>query len=156
MPKFKFSLETVLRHRETLEQNEKDELFRRLYRFQTELGRRNELNARLVETVNELSLKRSANVDHNELNWHYLYIDRLSLEIKQSEKRLTELDKQVQAQKEAVIEATKKRKTISSLRSKKEKEFIFEVERQEQKDIDDLVVTRYAAKGLEASGTRKH
>jgi flagellar export protein FliJ len=149
-------LEAVLRHRETLEQNEKDELFRRLYRFQTEQGRRNELNARLTETVKELSLKRSANVDHNELNWHYLYIDRLSHEIKQSEKRLAELDKQVQAQKEAVIEATKKRKTISSLRSKREKEFIFEVERQEQKDIDDLVVTRYAAKGLEASGTRKH
>ena len=156
MPRFKFSLETVLRHRETLEQNEKDELFRRLYRFQTELGCRNELNARLTENVNELSLKRSVNVDHNELNWHYLYIDRLTLEIKQSEKRLAELDKQVQVQKEAVIEATKKRKTISSLKSKREKEFIFEVERQEQKDIDDLVVTRYAAKRLEASGTGNH
>jgi flagellar protein FliJ len=155
MHKFKFSLETVLRHRETLEQNEKDELLRRLYRFQTELGRRNELNSRLAATVNGLSLKRAANVDHNELNWHYLYIDRLAVEIKQSEKRLSELDKQVQEQKEAVIEATKKRKIISSLKSKKEKEFIFELERQEQKDIDDLVVTRYAKKELDSSGTRK-
>ena len=146
MPKFQFNLETLLRHREEIEQKEKDELLRLTYQYQTELNHRYGLSLKFRDTMEELSLQRSENRENQGLNLYYLYLNRLTLEIGQSEKRLAELQAQVQAQKEAVIEASKKRKALTSLRSKREKEFAAAVEKQEQKEVDDLVITRYGSR----------
>jgi flagellar protein FliJ len=143
LPKFRFSLETLLRHREDIEQREKEELLRLTYKYQIEVSNRNGLNARYQETTKEITEKSSVNANDPELNWFYLYLNRLTHEIKECEVRLAKLQSEVQTQKEAVIEASKKRKTLASLKTKREKEFIFEMEKQEQKEIDDLVVTRY-------------
>jgi len=144
--KFRFSLETLLRHREEIEQREKDELFRLNYKHQTELLHRDELGRKFKETMNELAEKRLQLIDHLELNWFYLYMNRLTHEIEESEKRLTQIEAEVQQQKKVVIDASKKKKVLSTLKDKKQREFIVEMERQEQKDIDELVVTRFAGR----------
>jgi flagellar protein FliJ len=156
LPRFKFSLETLLRHREDIEQKEKDELFKRNYRYQSELQHRDVLNDRHRETMNEIARKRNVNADNMELTLFYLYASRLVCEIKESEKRLVALQVQVQEQKDIVIEASKKRKVLASLRSKKEKEFVTAMDKQEQKEVDELVVTRYAAKELGNAETKKN
>jgi flagellar protein FliJ len=143
LPKFNFSLETLLRHRDDIEQKERDELLRLTYRFETELRHRDELTVKFRETMKELTLKRGENATDQDMNWFYRYLDRLTHEIGESEKCLTRLQSEVQTQKEVVIEASKKKKVLASLKSKKEKEFLVEVEKQEQKNIDDLVITRY-------------
>ncbi len=143
MPKFKFSLETLLRHREDIEQREKEELLRLTYKYQIEVSNHHGLNAKYQETTKEIARKSAANANDPELNWFYLYLNRLTQEIKGCEARLAKLQSEVQVQKDAVIEASKKRKTLASLKTKREKEFIFEMEKQEQREIDDLVVTRY-------------
>jgi flagellar FliJ protein len=144
LPKFIFSLETLLRYREDIEQRERDELMRLTYRYQMELNHRNGLNSRFQETMNEITLKFKENTINQELNWSYLYLNRLTHEINECERRLEKMRTEIQAQKEAVIEASKKKKILASMRTKKEKDFIAATEKQEQKDIDDLVVTRYA------------
>lgn len=155
MPRFLFSLETLLRHRENIEQKEQEELFRLNYRHQTELRHHDDLSLKYRETMNELALKQMEHSDHQELNWFYLYINRLTREIGESEKRLAQLEIEVQAQKEVVIEASKKRKVLASLRSKKEKEFVFATEKQEQKDVDDLVITRFTGRESDYQRARK-
>ncbi len=146
MPKFRFNLETLLRHREDLEQKERDALLRVNYKYETELRHRDGLVAKFRETMNELAQKQSSNMDPKELNWFHMYLHRLTHEIRESEKRLAVLEKEVQTQKEAVIEASKKKKVLASLKEKKAKEFTVEMDKQEQKEIDDLVVTRYSAR----------
>jgi flagellar protein FliJ len=143
LPKFSFSLETLLRHRDDLEQRERDELFRLTYKYQTELRHHDEIVVKFRETMKELSLKQSQNADQQELKWFYLYLHRLTHEIEESDKRLAQIEKEVQAQKDVVIEASKKKKVLASLKDKREKEFIVETEKREQRDIDELVVTRY-------------
>jgi flagellar FliJ protein len=143
LAKFVFNLETLLQHRERLEQRERDELFRRKYTYQMERRNRESLNAKLHATIGELSQKQTESPASEELNWFYLYINRLNKEIRESEKRLAQLDSEVQKQKEIVIEASKKKKSLASLRAKKEKEFIYALEKQEQKEMDELVATRY-------------
>jgi len=143
LAKFRFELETLLRHKEDVEQKERDELFRRTYQQQMESRNRELLAAKFQEIANELSQKRSENAPHEEIEYFYLYLNRLTQEIKESEKRLSKLQSEVQAQKEAVIEATKQRKTLATMRAKKEVEFKLAQEREEQKEIDELVVTRY-------------
>jgi flagellar protein FliJ len=143
LPKFNFSLETLLRHRDDIEQKERDELLRLTYRFETELRHHDELTAKFRETMKDLSVKRAGNATDQDMNWFYRYLDRLTHEIGESEKYLSRLQSEAQAQKEVVIEASKKKKVLASLKSKKEREFLVEVEKQEQKNIDDLVITRY-------------
>ncbi len=146
MARFIYNLETLLRHREEIEQKEREALYRLNYKYQTELRIRENLDARYRETMKELALKRIENAAHPELNWYYLYLNRLALEVEESEKRLIRLRSEVEAQKEVVIEASKKRKTLSAMKAKKEREFSAAQEKKEQKDIDEMVVTRYSAK----------
>jgi flagellar FliJ protein len=146
LAKFQFGLETLLQYREDVEQKERDELFRRTYKLQVEIQKRNELTVKFQETRDELSQKQSENAQHGELDYFYRYLDRLTHEIKESEKRLSQLHGEVQSQKEVVIEATKKQKTLATMRAKKKREFIAAVDSQEQKSIDELVVNRYTNK----------
>ena len=155
MARFRFALETLLRHREGIEQKEKDELSRCTYRYQIELHKRSDLSAKFEETMQELSQKQSENAPHRELDYFCLYLNRLIQEIRESEKRLSQLQSEVQSQKEVVIEVTKKRKILTAMRTKKETEYRIDLERQEQKEIDELVVTRYAGREPEYSGTAK-
>jgi hypothetical protein len=100
LPRFVFSLETLLRHREHIEQKEQEELLRLNYKHQTELRHRDDLNLKFRETMDELALRQSGHSDQQELNWFYLYINRLRREIGESEMRLAQLEVEVQAQKE--------------------------------------------------------
>ncbi len=143
MAKFHFSLETLLRHRENTEQRERDELLRLNYQHQLEIRNRENLSIQFRETMNELSIKRNENPSNQELTYFYLYLNRLTYEIGECEKRILKLQSQVQAQKEVVIEATKKKKTLATMKAKKEREFLVAQEKQEQKEVDELVVTRY-------------
>lgn len=149
MAKFLFSLETLLRHRENIEQRERDALLRLTYKYQMEQHNREELSARMQETLNELSIKRNENPANPELNYFYLYINRLIYEVERCEKRLLALQSEIQAQKEVVLEASKKKKTLATMKAKKEKEFLFVQEKQEQKEVDELVVTRYSTRESE-------
>ncbi len=144
MRKFKYSLETLLKYREGIEERERDELNRLMYKHQVETNIRNGLSAKLQETIRDMASVCADRSRDRELNWFHLYVNRLTLEIGESEKRLTKLESEIRAQKEAVIEASKNRKTLASMKAKKEREFLLELDRLEQKETDELVITRYA------------
>jgi flagellar FliJ protein len=146
MKRFKFGLTTLLRHRVNLEEKERVELSHIQFMYQTEQSHRISLESKLQETLKELTQKRAARTDHQELTWFYLYLDRLRLEIEQSGKRLAGLEQKLEKQREKVIDATKNRKVLDTLKTKKEKEYNLTMDKLEQKTIDDLVVIRYANK----------
>jgi uncharacterized protein YlxW (UPF0749 family) len=115
LPKFKFSLETLLRHREDTEQRERDELLRLNYKHQVELNHRHSLTLKFQETMHEISRRCEENTLDQELNWSYAYLNRLTHEIKECENRLKKLQSEVLAQQAVVIEAAKKRKALASI-----------------------------------------
>ncbi len=146
MPRFLFNLDTLLRHRENIEQRERDELLQLTYKHQLELRNREVLTAKFHETLGDVSRHRADNAAHQELNLFYLYLNRLTYEIGECEKHLSQLQSEIQKQKEIVIEASKKRKILATMKAKQHKEFIVAQEKQEQKEVDELVVMRHAAK----------
>ena len=152
MPKFLFTLQTLLRHREDVEEKARDELFRISYKQQLEQNRRDLLRARFEETTADLAAARAKDAGSRELDWYFLYLKRLTKEIEESNRRLEVLNSEVQAQKEAVIEASKKRKTLDLMKKKKARQFVLALEKQEQKEVDELVATRFA--GREPEGER--
>lgn len=144
MRTFIYSLETLLRYRESIEERERDELHRLTYNHQIEDNIRKGAAAKLLETMHNMVALCANKSTDQELTWFHLYLKRLTREIGESDKRLAQLKSAIEAQKEVVIKASKNRKTLASMKEKKEKEFFVELGRREQKEIDDLVVTRYS------------
>jgi len=143
MAKFHFNLQTLLQHREDREQEARDELMRRSYRLQSEQHNLDELQRKFNETAAEEVAARDTDEFCDYRMYYRLYQDRLRLEIDACEKKLAQLRAQVEEQKTTVVEASKKRKTLSSLREKRQKEFDIGQEKAWQKEMDDLEVVRY-------------
>jgi flagellar export protein FliJ len=143
MPKFRFSLQALLRRREDVEQAARDEMMLRVSRQQQEQQKLDAFKNRRNETSVEMAEKQQEDTAYNELVYYRMYLDRLDLEIENSQRRLVRLKAEVEIQRKVLVEASKKRKTLSSLRDKKEKEFKLALEKTFQKEIDDIVVIRH-------------
>jgi flagellar FliJ protein len=143
MAKFRFSLQTLLRYREDAEQAARDEMMLRVSRQQQEQRKLDDLKNRRAENAAEMAAKQQDNTAYDELIYYRMYLDRLDYEIENSHNRLVRLRAEVEVQRKKLVEASKKRKTLTSLRDKKEKEFKLELDRTFQKEIDDIVVIRH-------------
>ena len=143
MAKFRFSLQTLLRYREDAEQVARDEMMLRVSRQQQEQQKLDDFRKRRNETSVEMAEKQMQNEAYGELVYYRMYLDRLDMEIENSHKRLAKLRAAVEAQRKVLVEASKKRKTLTSLRDKKEKEFNLAQEKIFQKEIDEIVVLRH-------------
>ena len=143
MPKFRFSLQTLLRYREDAEQAARDEMMLRVSRQQQEQQKLDDLKSRRAETSAEMAAKQMEDTAYDELVFYRMYLDRLDYEIENSNRRLVRLKAEVEVQRKVLVEASKKRKTLTSLREKKEKEFKVILEKTFQKEIDDIVVIRH-------------
>ena len=143
MAKFRFSLQTLLRYREDAEQAARDEMMMRVSRQQQEQQKLDDLRSRRIETAKEMAVKQMEDTAYGELIYYRMYLDRLDYEIENSNRRLVRLRAEVEIQRKLLVEASKKRKTLTSLRDKKEKEFKLAMEKTFQKEIDDIVVLRH-------------
>lgn len=146
MKKFVFRLETLLYHRRSIEERERIKFSRIRGELLAELDHLETLQAKHAETRSELALKKSGECDSREISWFYRFLDRLSLEMAVARERIAQLERELEVQKQIMIEASRDKKMIENLRLKKEKEFLVSLERQEQKSIDEIVVTRFAFK----------
>jgi len=143
MAKFRFSLQTLLRYREDAEQVARDEMMLRTFRMQQEQQKLEDLRNRRNETTVEMAEKQQENTAYDELIYYRMYLERLDFEIENSNRRLVRLKAEVEIQRKVLVEASKKRKTLTSLRDKKEKEFNRVQEKTFQKEIDEIVVLRH-------------
>ncbi len=144
MKRFSFNLETLLRHRKHLEEKEKNELSRLFFSYRSELNQRETLQRKYLETLLELAQKRQGFLDHQEMSWFYLYLDRLRMELEYNAQRILKLEKQIQTQQAALFEASKKRKVIDALKAKRLRHHKAAADREMQRGVDELVVTRFA------------
>ena len=143
MAKFRFSLQALLRRREDAEQVARDEMMLRVSRQQQEQQKLDDLKNRRAENAAEMAAKQLDNTAYGELVYYRMYLDRLDSEIDNSQRRLVRLRAEVEVQRRVLVEASKKRKTLTSLRDKKEKEFNMAMEKAFQKEVDDIVVIRH-------------
>jgi flagellar FliJ protein len=146
LAKFRFALETLLRHRQNIEDKERDAMLRLWFEYQTEMRNRADLNVKRHQTMSQIVRMQTENQDQKELAWFYLYLNRLTLEINECEKSLLKLESEIQIQKEVLLEASKKRKILSSMKARQKKDFIRDLERQEQREVDELVVSRFVVR----------
>ena len=143
MKKFSFGLETLLNYRITIEEKERLALSRLILKLQAERKERDRLRAKRDETMAERTRMRGAREDDDDAHWYNTYLDRLECQIKKCGERMAQIQKELDAQKELVIAARKNTKVLSTLKTKKSKEYDAAVEKLEQKTVEEIVVTRY-------------
>jgi len=146
MRKFCFRLETLLRYRVNIEEKEREALSRLNFKLHTEQSLLAQLRSREREARTELAGARNSRADDIDVQWYYPYLDRLRLEIERSNGRIARLEEQVEAQKAVVIEATKNKKVLDTMKKRKVKEFTAAIEKLEQKAVDEIAATRSARK----------
>jgi flagellar FliJ protein len=147
MKRFAFRLETLLRYRKNLKEKEQAALFQLMAMHQRECSHLEDLQRKQQEVFVELADLRSTGAGYSETSWFYLYLDRLRLEMRRSTERINRLENDLQEQKAILIEASKKKKILDSLKTRQQKAHVVAEEKEEQKAIDDLVVIRFPFKG---------
>jgi flagellar FliJ protein len=146
MKRFVFRLETLLRHRINLEERERNAFTRIRAELLMELNHKDSLRARQMQTRLELAQLESGTYDTQEIGWCYRFLDRLDVEMKRSDARIVELEKHLEAQKQKMIKASRDKQMIENLKKKRQVEHVVSIEREEQKTVDEIVVTRFALK----------
>ncbi len=146
MKKFAFRLETLLKYRRNLEEKEQAELFQMMARLRREQNHLEDLQRKHQEILVELTEHRTAGADYGETSWFYIYLDRLRFEMRRSAERIVRLEQEVQDQKVVLMEASKKKKILDSLKTKRRKSHLAAEDKEEQKTTDELVVIRFPLK----------
>ncbi len=138
MKRFKFSLETLLKYRINIEKKKKEEWARarkerieaeeRLERIYQEERERRELLESLME--GEIDLKF--------FNLTQRYIGQL-MRLEKIQSKIVEEKKKIEEEKlKEWIEARKSKKVLENYREKKWKEYLYELDKEEQKIVDDI------------------
>jgi flagellar protein FliJ len=144
--RFSFGLETLLNYRITIEEKERLALSRLVFKMQAAVKERDRLRAKRDATMAERARMRGELEDDADAHWYNTYLDRLEFQIKQCGERIVQIQKELDAQKEAVISARKNTKVLDTLKTRKAREYTATTEKVEQKAVDEIVVTRYAIK----------
>lgn len=143
--KFKFNLEKVLRHRQTLEDLAQRD-------FQESLSHYNIKKAEiqvLHETLQSARQQASTLVSQTggqvmeSLKQIQDFIVLQDIRIEQENKKLAEIGKLVEAKREVLQQKARDKKILERLETRKREEFQAEEARREQKEADDNVSMRF-------------
>jgi flagellar export protein FliJ len=142
MKQFSFRLDRICRYRGYLEKKAQGELARaRNEQRETEKAV-NLLASERMELAEKCSDKLFSGM-HVPLYWMYgVYLERLRMELEEAHGELTKAGEKVRAREKALLRESIKRKALDALRDLRRTRYIENMEREEQKLLDELVILR--------------
>jgi len=149
MKKFRFRLERVLHYRQLMRDEKKRELMLRNVALQEAEGRLAALEK--AERDNELEQGTVMTVERVLLSG--LYAQRLQAEILAQRGVIEEAREAVRIAMEAYVEAGRDAKSLELLKEQKLQEFTEYVQKEDEKFLDELAVTRRKRRSGEPNGS---
>jgi flagellar export protein FliJ len=143
--KFKFKLQIVLDKR----QKELEDRQLEMAQIQSILKQQTDKLEMLINSQNltksalETMLGNSQNIDLVSIKIHQDYIDKLSGDIQNQHKIISDTEQELEAKQQEVIEALKAAKMLEKLKEKHHREFLVEFEFQQQKELEDITQARF-------------
>lgn len=137
MAGFKFRLQRILEHRETLENVKKGELGK----IQTEFNQQKEVLSDLELKREEILRERASKTQTTmyELQMYNNFKLELDKQIENQLRKLEELKIEVEKARSELIDATKDKKIIEKLKLRDYHDFLYEEKKQEEKANDQFV-----------------
>ena len=144
---FIFSLQKVLDLRRQQEDKAKEALAlaRRKYQEQNQL-----VQEILEERVRaKQSLTEKKDITQADIWLYNLYRDRLNLDLVQAEEQLGRLSREINHNRQELIEKSKQKKVLERLKHNRKVKFEHEQQQEEQKEFDEMAVLRYQPEALQ-------
>lgn len=143
---FKFKLDSVLSLREKVEENKKRELGLAISYKDQLINEQQELIKKREETAQSVKVYNSQILDIQNIRAFNIYDVHMQKTIEYKSKQIQEAQKQVDHNRQALLEAVKERKILDNLKEIQKEAFIEEEKKKEQNILDDLVTYKYGRK----------
>ena len=152
MRRFRFQLQTLLELREAREKEIQNELSRLINIQNRERIKQEEYRKRIVDESGKFNRKmREGKYSYSEAVMYERFVDFASRVIVNAQAKIDSMEPEIQRVRERLIEATKERRVIEWLKEKRWNEYLYELNREIQKEQDDLNRRMYLMKMLSAS-----
>jgi flagellar protein FliJ len=152
MPRRNFRLQTLLNHKQQIEEQHTVELARLAGEEQRA---RDELELLRAEERKQLAalaeLVRKGAVDTHKYATASAYIERLGAAIAEQIEAVQALAQAAETQRDELVDVMKERRSLERLRDRQQAEAAVEESRREGRQVDDLTSSRYARRGSEGT-----
>lgn len=148
MPKkYHFSLQNVLNHRINLEEEREREFALAIQSLISEQKKLEEIEHKITKEIHELSVVETGVFSSQDFMDYEKYIVFLENKKIEQQKKICEAKSVVELEREKLINATKNRKVLERLKEKGMKRYLFDINRLEQIELDEIAVLKYARIG---------
>ena len=144
MARFRFKLEAVLQHRRNLEDVAQRELAKTLRQRMILTDQLRSMQQTITESKRQLGDGLSGRVDLDQIGQFARYSGQVRLRAQAIVVRLAGVEKEIQAARERLMEATRDRKALELLEERQRQAWQAEQDRREAAELDDLAVGAYA------------
>ena len=138
MMKFKFRMERVLSYKQTIENHKKSQYGRAQQNLNNEEMKLNTITQYKENMKNEKNLS-ATKTNVGNLAMYNNYINNITIEIKSQEKIVVESLEEVEEAKKEMVHAVKEKKMFEKLRENEYEKYLYEVQKQEEKEVDTIV-----------------
>lgn len=145
---FRFSMQNILNMKEKLEDQAKNEFAQANARLLREQEKLEIIVARREEAREKLKLALYETLSVAEIRTRENAVEVLKFYAMQQQLAVKRCEKEVEVAREKLSEATKERKIFEKLREKAFDEFVFEENRKEQKEVDELMSYKHGTKAV--------
>lgn len=144
MKKFYFALDTVLRYKEQVLDGLKAEHARILAKVRECERAIEELERLHQNCTEELRQNKMDGITIREIHTYENYLESLGLQIRRKREQLAQLREKEEAKRNEVVEAKKETSSIDKLKEKKLEAYNKEVQKEEERFIEEFVATKSA------------
>ncbi|QDU33169.1 Flagellar FliJ protein [Poriferisphaera corsica] len=144
MPRFRFKLDVLLKHRaseEELCQRDLARLLRSRMIFEDELRR---MQQTISQSKHQLGQSLLGKVEISRVAEFASYSGQTTMRGHQIVNKMAELEQHILIAREKLLEATKKRKALELLRDKQKAEWIAAENKRETAELDEIATQKYA------------
>jgi len=144
MAKFQFRFQTLLAHQRRVEDQRQRELAQQLRSRMILHDQIRDMQDTIRESKQSMADGLVGNVDLTRVGQFARYSGNAAARARQIVMKLAGLEKEIEAARQLLLEATKQRKALELLRDKHEAQWRYEQNRRETNELDELATTRYA------------
>lgn len=138
-----FKLNTVLKHRQRLEDIARNKFIEAKEMADNVLKRRNSEKVRLLKILEEREKRQKEGIEITMLLRYEEMVTRLETNLKGIEKNLREKKKLVEQMHAGLLTHTKERQAMEQLRDEQNRAWRKEIERKEAQMLDEIAVMRH-------------
>ena len=143
---YKFSLESLLSHRKSIEESFQKELADLQRLLQEEMNRKINFEKKQEKIMTELKQKTSKEITVGDNLIYHNFIQRLAANIDQQDQRVFAVKKKIENKRIVLLEAVKNKKALEKLKEKGLEAFVRKLAKKEELFINEVAVNNFARK----------